>query len=40
MPDEELKAYIKDKSGEGVRGTPKRETLLAMARELDLADEG
>lgn len=40
MPDDELKAYIKDKSGEGVRGTPKRETLLAMARELDLADEG
>jgi hypothetical protein len=35
MPDDELKAYIKDKSGEGVRGTPKRETLLAMARELD-----
>ncbi|WP_273727478.1 hypothetical protein [Brucella gallinifaecis] len=40
MPDEDLKAYIKDKSGEGVRGTPKRETLLAMARELDQADEG
>jgi len=40
MPDEDLKAFIKDKSGEGVRGTPKRETLLAMARELDLADEG
>lgn len=40
MPDDELKAYIKDKSGEGVRGTPKRETLLAMARELDQADEG
>lgn len=40
MPDEDLKAFIKDKSGEGVRGTPKRETLLAMARELDQADEG
>lgn len=40
MPDDELKAFIKDKSGEGVRGTPKRETLLAMARELDLAEEG
>ncbi|WP_376711070.1 hypothetical protein [Pseudochrobactrum lubricantis] len=40
MPDEDLKAFIKDKSGEGVRGTPKRETLLAMARELDAAQAG
>lgn len=40
MEDADLKAFIKDKTGEGVRGTPKRETLLVMARELDAKQSG
>lgn len=32
--DDELKAFIKERSGEGVRGNPKRETLVAKATEL------
>lgn len=33
LSDEELRAYIKDKTGVGVRGQPSRETLLSMARD-------
>lgn len=33
MDDEQLKEYIKDKSGQRPRGTPTRETLLSMARD-------
>ena len=32
--DDELKAFIKERSGEGVRGNPRRETLVAKATEL------
>jgi hypothetical protein len=33
LSDDELKAYIKDKTGTGVRGQPSRDTLLSMARD-------
>lgn len=32
--DEELKAFIKRETGEGVRGTPTRETLVSRARTI------
>ncbi len=34
MDDAQLKAFIKDKSGQAPRGTPSREFLLSAAREL------
>ncbi|OAG78044.1 hypothetical protein Amal_00660 [Acetobacter malorum] len=33
MTDEQLKAYIKERTGAGPRGNPGRETLLRMAEE-------
>lgn len=34
LSDDELKAYIKRETGEGVRGTPSRQTLLDKAEAL------
>jgi hypothetical protein len=34
LSDADLKAYIKKQTGEGVRGNPKRETLLAKVTEI------
>lgn len=34
LTDDELKAYIKRETGEGVRGTPSRQTLLERASAL------
>ena len=34
MDDEQLKAFIKDKTGQAPRGTPKRDWLLNSAREV------
>lgn len=39
LSDAELKAYIKEQSGEPVRGNPSRETLIARATELAEDDE-
>ncbi len=37
MDDAQLKAFIKDKTGQAPRGTPSREFLLNAARELSAA---
>lgn len=34
LSDDELKAYIKRETGEGIRGTPSRETLLQRAASI------
>lgn len=35
MSEDDLKAFIKDKTGAGVRGQPSRETLVRMASEIE-----
>lgn len=37
--DDQLKAFIREKSGRKVRGEPERKILLAMARQLDQAGQ-
>lgn len=39
LSDEELKAYIKRETGEGVRGTPTRQTLINRATALATQSE-
>jgi hypothetical protein len=38
LSDDELKAYIKRETGEGVRGTPSRQTLLDKAEALAMRE--
>jgi hypothetical protein len=39
LSDEQLKAYIKRETGEGVRGQPSRQTLIERASALAMASE-
>jgi hypothetical protein len=39
MPDDELRQFIKDKTGQPLKGNHGHETLVRMAKEADGGDD-